>query len=131
MERLGSRGASAAPAGQRGCGCCHLERDRAGGFTVEVANCQKFAPSAESHPPGAGPGFGLGSLRLPAGRLAEAHSQLKQSVQKIREKGNCCSSPGPYSGLLPAAREYLQSLWKNPPSGHLNDYPRVDLTRTM
>lgn len=131
MGRLGSRGASAAPAGQRGCGSCHLESDRDGGFTVDPANCQKFAPSAESHPPGAGPGFGLGSLRLPAGRLAGAHSQLKQSVQKIWEKGNCCSSPGSYAGLLPEARGSLQALWKNPPSGHLNDYPIVDLARTM
>lgn len=38
------------------------------------------------------------------------------------EKGNCCSSSGPYVGLLLAARGYLQALWENPPSGHLNDY---------
>lgn len=41
----------------------------------QIGRAVKFAPSAESRPPeAADSGSGPGSLRLPAGRLAGAHS---------------------------------------------------------
>lgn len=112
MGRLGSRGARAAPAEQRVAAAVTLKVTEVVGLQ-EIRRIVKFVPSAESRPPSAGPRLRAWQPQDSGWASCRALSQLKPSGEKMWEKGNCCSSPGPYAGLLPAAGGYLQALWKN------------------